>query len=124
MRIAGSQRHHDDIELTHQPATWRKAPFGAWKIERLLDEVTERAEAVRACTEILIEEVIVDNYAATLDIRAQLGELFRQQREMLMSINANNSKTHLLDFLMEQLSVSTHTLIQVVRTSLTHPFQT
>lgn len=64
------------------------------------------------CAEGLIEEVIVDNYAVSISIQSQLEDILRQQRETLMSINANNSKTHLLHFLMEQISMSAlHTYI-------------
>lgn len=80
------------------------------KIDALLDEVKACAESVRVCAEGLIEEVIVDNYAATLSIQSQLDELFRLQQEMLLSVNANNSKTHLLHFLMEQISLNPNPL--------------
>jgi len=76
------------------------------KIDSLLDEVKSCAESVRVCAEGLIEEVIVDNYAATVSIQSQLDELFRLQQEMFLSVNATTSKTHLLHFLMEQLSMS------------------
>ncbi|KAB5583584.1 hypothetical protein GE09DRAFT_1212161 [Coniochaeta sp. 2T2.1] len=85
---------------------WCKGPFGGYKIDNLLEEVKTRAEAVQICNDSLIDEVIVDNYAATVSIQLQLDELFRMQQEMLMSVHANNSKTHLLNFFMEQISMN------------------
>jgi hypothetical protein len=76
------------------------------KIDRLLDEVKTCAETVRVCAEGLIEEVMVNHYAATVSLQSQMEDVVRLQREMLLSINANNSKTHLLHFLMEQLSLN------------------
>lgn len=96
--------------LTTSTVNWCKGPFAGFKIERLLDEVKSCAESVRLCAEGLIEEVIVDNYAATVSIQSQLDELFRLQQEVLLSVNANNSKTHLLHFLMEQISFNTSPL--------------
>lgn len=83
---------------------WR-SPFGAFKIDRLLDGVAACAEAVRICAEDLIEELIMGNYSASINIQSQLDEVLRQQRMMQMSIDAAHGKTHLLHFLMEQISV-------------------
>ena len=47
------------------------------------------------------------NYSAAMTIQSQLGEVLRQQRMMQMSIDAAHGKTHLLHFLMEQLSMAT-----------------
>lgn len=52
----------------------------------------------------------MDHYAATVGIQAQLNEIYRMQQEMLLSVNANNSKTHLLNFLMEQISLNSNPL--------------
>ena len=54
------------------------------------------------------------NYSTTKNIELQLGEVLRQQRMIEMSINAAHSKTHLLDFLMEQLSMSTEAPVLAV----------
>lgn len=48
----------------------------------------------------------MDGYARTVSIQAQLSELYRMNQEILLSVNANNSKTHLLNFLMEQISLN------------------
>ena len=69
------------------------------------------AESVRVCAESIIEELIVGSYSASMTIQSQLGEVLRQQRMMQMSIDAAHGKTHLLHFLMEQLSLSTPTLV-------------
>ncbi len=84
-----------------------KSPFGSWKIDKLLDSVSTCAESVRNCAADLIEELIVGNYSASINIQSQLNEVLRQQREMQMSIDAAQGKTHLLHFLMEQLSLLT-----------------
>jgi hypothetical protein len=82
-----------------------KSPFGGWKIDKLLDEVSTCAESVRLCAEGIIEEMIVGNYSASMTIQSQLVEVIRQQQLMQMSIDAAHGKTHLLHFLMEQLSM-------------------
>jgi hypothetical protein len=86
---------------------WFKGSFGGWQIDNLLDEVKARAESVQICSDSLIDEVIVDNYAATVSLHSQVEELLRVQQEMMMSIHANNSKTQLLNFFMEQISMNT-----------------
>ncbi|KFA78623.1 hypothetical protein S40288_11199 [Stachybotrys chartarum IBT 40288] len=68
--------------------------------------VTVSADRVQVCAESLLEEIIVDNYAASVAIKSQLDEVLRQQRTMQISISAANSQTHLLQFLMEQLNVN------------------
>jgi len=81
-----------------------KSPFGSWKIDELLGLVETDAESVKVCAEGMIDELIVGNYSASVNILSQLEELGRQQRIMQMSIESNHSKTELVGFLMEQLS--------------------
>ncbi|KAE8446335.1 hypothetical protein EG329_012084 [Mollisiaceae sp. DMI_Dod_QoI] len=81
-----------------------KSPFAGWQIDKLLDTVTTCAESVRLCAESIIEELIVSSYSASMNIQTQLSEVLRQQRVMQMSIDAAHGKTHLLHFLMEQLT--------------------
>ncbi|KAK3312951.1 hypothetical protein B0H66DRAFT_569238 [Apodospora peruviana] len=83
---------------------WR-SPFNGWKIDRLLDEVKVCAEGVRVCAEGLMEDLIVDSYAASMDIRLQLTEVLQHTRMIQMSLNAaTQGKTHLLHFLVDQLN--------------------
>jgi len=82
-----------------------KSPFGGWKIDNLLDEVSTCAESVRVCADGILEEMIVGNYSVSKTIQLQLVEVIRQQQLMQMSIDAAQSKTNLLHFLMEQLSM-------------------
>jgi hypothetical protein len=91
-----------------------KSPFGGWQIDKLLNAVSTCAESVRLCAEGIIEELIVGSYSASMTIQSQLGEVLRQQKIMQMSINAAHGKTHLLHFLMEQLSMSTPTSVHGV----------
>jgi hypothetical protein len=77
-----------------------------WKIDQFLEEVSNCAESVRASAEGLVEELIVGSYSASMNIQSQLDELLREQREIRMSIEAAHGKTHLLSFLMDQLSKS------------------
>lgn len=84
-----------------------RSPFGGWEIDKLFEAVSFSAESVRVCAESMTEEMIVGTYSAAMNIQSQLDEVLRQQRMMQMTIEAAQSKTHLLDFLMEQLSMST-----------------
>ncbi|KAK4160418.1 hypothetical protein QBC43DRAFT_113603 [Cladorrhinum sp. PSN259] len=89
------------------PGAWPKAwksPFGSWNIDKLLDQVKDRAESVRVRAEALVDECIVGNYAASMSIQSQLEDLRREQDLMHMSIKATNSQTELLHFLMEQFA--------------------
>ncbi|RDW79368.1 hypothetical protein BP6252_04006 [Coleophoma cylindrospora] len=88
------------------PGTFRnawKSPFNEWKIDNVLDEVSSCAESVRQSADDIVEELIVGTYSASMTIQSQLDEVLQQQREMKGSIDATNSKTHLLHFLIEQL---------------------
>ena len=50
--------------------------------------------------------MIVCNYSTSKNIELQLRDVLNKQREIQLSIDAAHSKSHLLDFLMEQLSMS------------------
>jgi len=81
---------------------WR-SPFRGCKIDRLLEEVSVCAESVRVAAEALMVDIHVDNHSMTKEIHSLVAEVFQQNRILQMSIEASQSKTHLLNFLMEQL---------------------
>ncbi|KAK4225183.1 hypothetical protein QBC38DRAFT_270181 [Podospora fimiseda] len=89
------------------PGTWRNAwrsPFVGWTIDKLLDEVKHRADSVRVRAEALMDDIVVGNYEANMEIKAQLKDLRRQNDLMHMSIKAANSQTDFLHFLLEQFA--------------------
>ncbi|KAH7323239.1 hypothetical protein B0I35DRAFT_427345 [Stachybotrys elegans] len=86
-----------------------KSPFAGYKIDQILDTVRVSADRVRVCAESVLDEIIVDSYAASKAIKAQLDEVIQMQKEMRVSMAATHgrhSQTHLLRFLMEQLNMS------------------
>ncbi len=70
-----------------------------------------RASSVRVSSEGLIEDMIAGNYSVTMNVQAQLEQVLQMQRELQVSINATDSKTHLLQFLLGQMSASNQTPI-------------
>ncbi|KAK0643182.1 hypothetical protein B0T16DRAFT_178493 [Cercophora newfieldiana] len=78
-----------------------RSPFRGCKIDRVLDEVAVCAEAVRVAAEALIVDIHVENHSVTKDIQSKLDEMIKHTRVLQMSIEANQSKTQLLNFLMD-----------------------
>ena len=60
-------------------------------------------ERVRLSAEALMDDIHLENNSMTKAIHLQLSEVIQQNRVLQMSIEAAQSKTHLLDFLMDQL---------------------
>jgi hypothetical protein len=83
-----------------------RSPFRGCKIDRVLEEVSVCAEAVRVAAEALMVDIHVENHSMTKEIHSQLAEMIQHQRVLQMSIEATQSKTHLLNFLMEQLEIN------------------
>lgn len=82
-----------------------KSPFGSFNIDRLLDVVKAQAETVRVCAEGMMEEMILESHQRGKSIEMQLDEVIRQNRTILMSIDAAHGKTHVLQFLLDGLSM-------------------
>ena len=82
------------------------SPFSGFNIDRLLGIVKAQAETVRVCAEGMMEEIILDNHERSKSIQMQLDEVIRQQRTMMMSMNVANGKTHLFQFLLDELGTS------------------
>ena len=76
----------------------------------LLEAVSTCAESVRPCDAGMKEEITVGTYLASRNVQSQLDKVLQQQKMIQKSIDAAHSKTHLLDFLMEQLSMLTKSL--------------
>jgi len=54
----------------------------------------------------------VGNYAATMGIKAQMDELLERHRIMEMSIEAANTKTELMEYLLGLSTLSTRSYIR------------
>jgi hypothetical protein len=83
-----------------------KSPFRGYKIDQLLAEVKTNAEAVRSCTESLMEEIAVQHFSTSLSIEAQVNQILQSQRELHMSIQAAQSKTDLFQYFMQEISIN------------------
>lgn len=83
-----------------------KSPFRSWKIDRLLDEVSAKAEAVQVCAASIVDNWIADTYNASMSMRAQLEDIYREQKMMRMSITAAEGKTDLLNLIVEHLNIN------------------
>jgi hypothetical protein len=59
-------------------------------------------------TEALVEETIAGTYSEALTIRTQLDQLLQINKMIQMSIDSGNSKTHVQNFLMDQLGMTRH----------------
>ncbi|KAK3367849.1 hypothetical protein B0H63DRAFT_529557 [Podospora didyma] len=83
-----------------------KSPFRGWKIDRLLDEVSAKTEAVQVCAASIVDNWIADTYNAALSMRAQLEDIHREQKMMRMSITAAQGKTDLLNLIVDHLNIN------------------
>ncbi len=56
--------------------------------------------------ESIIEEMIAGNYSASKSMQQQLDEVLEKQSALQLSLDAAQSTTHLMEFLLGQLSSS------------------
>ena len=97
--------------LTMLPGRALGSPFGAWKIDKLLEAVQVSTKKVETYADSLLDEVILDHYTVSKGIAFQLQEVLRGQRDIQFAIGSAHGKNFLVDFLMEQMSEQSHSIL-------------